>query len=60
MSYGDHKPSDDAVDRVMSKINKEWVLTRGACCAFMSILLRRFGERAKSQTAAPQFTWVWY
>lgn len=46
MSYGDHKPSDDAVDRVMSKINKEWVLTHGARCAISSILLFVLGEGA--------------
>lgn len=23
--YGDSKPSEDAIDRVVSKINKEWV-----------------------------------
>lgn len=25
LAYGDSKPSEDAVDRVVSKINKEWV-----------------------------------
>lgn len=52
MSYGDHKPSDDAVDRVMSKINKEWVPTRGACGAASQIFLLCLG-RGRSGTIEP-------
>jgi hypothetical protein len=26
LTYGDNKPSEDAIDRVVSKINQEWVL----------------------------------
>jgi pre-mRNA-splicing factor SYF2 len=27
LAYGDSKPSEDAVDRVIGKINKEWVVS---------------------------------
>lgn len=26
LSYGDNKPSEEAIDRLTSKINKEWVI----------------------------------
>jgi hypothetical protein len=29
--YGDNKPSEDAIDRVVSKINREWVPFKSFC-----------------------------
>ena len=34
LSYGDSKPSEDAIDRVVGKINKEWVV-----CALIDVIL---------------------
>ncbi len=52
LSYGDSKPSEEAVDRVVGKINKEWVLAcqlheHGRKLTSVSLVL---GASARSRT----------
>ena len=50
--YGDNKPSEEAIDRVVGKINKECVFisTLPLCCPFLiNLLLSASTRRANSQ-----------
>jgi len=58
LSYGDSKPSEDAVDRVVGKINKEWVipLKKGNIEADLDSMSK--GKRKKAEDEDEPVTYI--